>query len=433
MSNNKLNNGFFKGIKKFFKKPYVKTVSLIIITVTLSTVINSYYRNIQENIHDGIVSLYDDYPTLADGLYDINGFLLNGKNFDQERKSKRTIYESFGAVVIVNAIAPGNPEMQTMAGRGTGFIIETDETSAIIVTNYHVVDAIIDNPATFKVEIGTAGSMWKYDAEIIGYDQVSDIAVLKILKKDNEEWEAVEFADPDDYATGTPVVVIGHGMGMLWTATQGHVVYKDRYGMRPYNLMVQVDAVINQGNSGGPVFNLEGKVIGVAQSIYSPGRKVPGWDGVGMAISVAALKRSVDYIRSPEYIAKGYVPYVEFPFALGSFELEDVKDIPKEDRHYSYFKYPPVGPPAAGNTEDTRKKTVGELSGLLEGDVLLEIDGEFITNSFKVLRMTLKAFPGDLWKVKVLRGDEEIIVEVAMRELDMQLLWDALNRQKATQ
>jgi len=406
-------------LQTFFRKPTVKTLTIILIAISLSTVINAYYRSIQETIHNGIVAIYETHPDIADVLYDVNGFVLNGKDFDKERKAKKTIYEMFGTVVVVATVG------DVGSGRGTGFIIEVDDTSALIVTNHHVVDQAINKPNEFKITIQTAGSMWKYDAEIIGHDVVSDIAVLKIHKKDNEEWEAVEFADPSDYNTGTPVVVIGHGMSMMWTSTQGHVVYKDRYGMRPYNLMIQTDAVINQGNSGGPMFNLDGKVIGVAQSIYSPGRKIPGWDGVGMAVSVGQVVRSIDYILSPQYSAKGYVPYVEFPFKLSSFKLEDVIDIAKEDRYYSFFDYPPTGAPVPGKVQPV--KTVGELSGFLQGDILLEVNGKESRNSFRVLRETLKAFPGDVWTVKVRRGDEEILIDVAMREVDIGPLIEAIN------
>ena len=100
MSKNKLNNGFFKGVNKYFKKPLVKTVSILIIAVTISTIINSYYRDIQETIHNGIVKVHDSYPTLAEGLYEVNGWILNGKSFDQERKAKHTIYEKFASVVV---------------------------------------------------------------------------------------------------------------------------------------------------------------------------------------------------------------------------------------------------------------------------------------------------------------------------------------------
>lgn len=428
MSNKKLNNGFFKGIKKFFKKPFVKTVTILVIAITLSTVINSYYRNIQESIHNGIVSMYDVNPQVAEGLYEINGWILNGKEFDQERKAKKVIFENFSRVVVMSVFAPNDPELNGMSGRGTGFIIDVDDETATIVTNYHVIDAYLDQPSLFTVAVQTASEMWSYDAEIIGYDIITDVAVLKIQKKDNEEWTPIEWGTNENYSAGTPIVIIGHGMSMSWSSTQGHVVYKDRYGMRPYNLVMQLDAVVNQGNSGGPVFNDDGQVIGIVQSIYSPGRKVPGWDGVGMAISVDQVKRSVDYILSPQYNAKGYVPYVEFPFSLGSFKLPEIKDIEKEDRRYAYFDYPEPKPNASGQMPPEKEKTVGELAGFEQGDILLEINGETIYNSFKVLRMTITALPGDLWTVKVMRGEEEIEIEVAMREMDIKVLQDIIKK-----
>ena len=408
----------------FFKKPLVRTTSIILLAIVLSTITNAYYRDIQEKIHDGIGYIYDKNETIGQAVYDVNAFLLNGNAFDQERRAKDVIYDSFGKVVVLSVFAPDNPELNGMSGRGTGFIIDVDETSATIVTNYHVVDAYIDRPEVFKLNVQTAMDMWSYEATVVGYDQVTDIAVIKINKREDEEWEAIEWGTKDDYNTGTPVVVIGHGMSMSWTSTQGHVVYKDRFGMRPYNLMLQVDAVINQGNSGGPIFNDRGQVIGVAQSIYSPGRSVPGWDGVGMAVSVEQVRRSVDYIRSPQYNAKGYVPYVDFPFKLGSFLFEEIKDIPDEDRHYAYFDYSDAKPDAV--------PTVGQLAGFEQGDILIEINGVKVINSFKVLRDTLTAFPGDIWKVTVKRGEELITIDVAMRETDHKALITAItSREKA--
>jgi S1-C subfamily serine protease len=408
----------------FFKKPLVRTTSIILLAIVLSTITNAYYRDIQEKIHDGIGYIYDKNETIGQAVYDVNAFLLNGNAFDQERRAKDVIYDSFGKVVVLSVFAPDNPELNGMSGRGTGFIIDVDETSATIVTNYHVVDAYIDRPEVFKLNVQTAMDMWSYEATVVGYDQVTDIAVIKINKREDEEWEAIEWGTKDDYNTGTPVVVIGHGMSMSWTSTQGHVVYKDRFGMRPYNLMLQVDAVINQGNSGGPIFNDRGQVIGVAQSIYSPGRTIPGWDGVGMAVSVEQVRRSVDYIRSPQYNAKGYVPYVDFPFKLGSFLFEEIKDIPDEDRHYAYFDYSDAKPDAV--------PTVGQLAGFEQGDILIEINGVKVINSFKVLRDTLTAFPGDIWKVTVKRGEELITIDVAMRETDHKALITAItSREKA--
>lgn len=407
---------------KFCKKPIVRTISIISIAFILSTVVNSYYREIQEKIHEGIGYVFKKNETIGEAIYEVNAFLFNGDSFDQERRAKETIYDNFDKVVVLSVFAPDQPELNGMSGRGTGFIIDVDDKSATIVTNHHVIDAYLKQPSVFKVNVQTAMQMWSYEAEVIGHDIVTDVAVIKIYKKEDEDWEAIEWGTKDDYSIGTPVVVIGHGMSMSWTSTQGHVVYRDRFGMRPYNLMLQVDAVINQGNSGGPVFNDRGQVIGVAQSIYSPGRPIPGWDGVGMAVSVEQVRRSVDFILSPQYHAKGYVPYAEFPFSLGSFLFDEIKHIPAEDRHYAYFNYT--------NANPENPKTVGELAGFEQGDILLEVNGKEVKTSFTVLRETLKSFPGDVWEVKVLRGEKEIVKEIALSEFSIEKLREIINQRE---
>ena len=383
----------------------------LLIVVSIAVVITAYYRPIQQSIHKGIANVYDVNETLGEALYHINGFLLNGKHFDTERSQKFVIYENYTRIVIVNVV---NEAVTNTAfnGRGTGFFVKVTDTEGYIITNHHVIESAIDSEDT-KIKIQTAEDYWTYDAEIVGYDEVADIGVLKITKQDNEDWKTLKFADRDDYNTGDPVVIIGHGMGMPWTTTQGHITHSNRFGLRPYALMVQTDAVINQGNSGGPILNLEGNVIGVAQAIYSPGRKLPGWDGVGVAISSDQALRAFEYIMSPHYASKGYVPYAEFPFSLGTLELEDVKDLHRDERHMTYINYPELEEGAQPTI-----KTVGELAGLLQDDLIISINGEKIKNSFGVMRLTLQAFPGDLWDVTIKRGDELISLKIALNEFD---------------
>jgi serine protease Do len=407
---------------KFFCISKVKTITIITVAVLLSTTINSYLRPIQQQLHNGINYAYDINETIGETLYEINGILFNGKNFDAERKGKRVIYDSYGSVVIVTVKSDDQVANKTMAGRGTGFFIEVTDEYALIATNHHVIDGWIKDKA-FKISIGTATEMWPYEVEVIGHDQVADVAVLKIFKLDNEDWKALEWATQESIAVGDPVVVIGHGMSMPWTSTQGHVVYKDRYGSRPYSLMLQVDAVINQGNSGGPVIDLEGKVVGIAQSIYSPGRQIPGWDGIGMAIPVKQAKRSIDYILSPRYIAKGYVPYAEFPFMLGTFKFEDVQDLPRKDRRFAYINYPEI----ALGADLTEVSTVGELAGFLQGDIILKVNGVDAMSSFYVMRETIYAFPGDIWTVEFKRDGEVMTKKIALREMDRTQLIKTLN------
>ena len=305
-----------KKLLSIFTNKYIKTIGLVALTVYISVAINQYYRPIQEVIHKGIVWTHDKSEPIADFLYEANGILLNGKDFDRERSSKKVIYTAYSQVVMVNVIPVDleNVSARNNAGRGTGWFYKIDGNDAYLITNHHVIDGAIGNDAV-EIKVATGIDMWDYAVEVVGVDEISDIAVLKIQKKDNEEWETLKFEDHDEIGVGDSVVVIGHGMGMTFSATQGSVVYKDRYGSRPYNLMLQVDAVINQGNSGGPIINMDGNVVGVAQSILSPARQIPGWDGVGLAVGSKNAKRSIEYIMGPQYNAKGYVPYAEFHLA----------------------------------------------------------------------------------------------------------------------
>lgn len=393
-------------------KKVLGNLARLLIVVSIAVVVTAYYRPIQESIHKGIGNVYDVNKTLGEALYHINGFLLNGKHFDTERSQKFVIYENYTRIVIVNVVNESAPENSSFNGRGTGFFVKVTDTEGYIITNHHVIASAIDSEDT-KIKVQTAEDYWSYDAEIVGHDQVSDIGVLKITKQDNEDWKTLKFADRDDYNTGDPVVIIGHGMGMPWTTTQGHITHSNRFGLRPYASMIQTDAVINQGNSGGPIINLQGDVVGVAQAIYSPGRRIPGWDGVGVAISSTQALRAFEYIMSPHYASKGYVPYAEFPFSLATFEIEDVKDVPKDERYMAYINYPELE-----EGKEAPKKTVGELAGLLQGDILIEINGEKIENSFGVMRLTLQAFPGDIWDVTIKRGNELISLKIALNEFD---------------
>ena len=411
---------------KIFKpyKQQLHTVALMALTVYISVAINAFYRPIQEWIHEGIVWTYNKSETLGDFVYEANAILLNGKDFDRERSSKKVIYTAYSQVVMVNVLPKdmSNPSARTMAGRGTGWFYKIEGNDAYVITNHHVIDSAIQSPDTVELKVATGIDMWDYDVEVIGVDEISDIAVLKIQKKDNEEWETLEIENHDEIGTGDSVVVVGHGMGMSFSATQGSIVYKERYGSRPYNLMLQVDAVINQGNSGGPILNMAGKVVGVAQSILSPARQIPGWDGVGLAVGSKTTQRSIDFIMSPHYTAVGYVPYAEFPFNLGSVDYDVLKDVPKQERYHAMIDYT--------NKGEDDAPTIGELAGFEQGDIIMEINGEKASSSFAIIKRMIYAFPGDEWTVKYRRGDEILYKDIVLREMDRQKLLGAISNRR---
>ena len=415
-----------------------KIALLMLATVMVSVIINAHYRSIQETIHEGISWVWKKNKPVGEAIYDVNAFLFNGDSFDHERRIKDYIYSSYPSVVMVNVFpkesAMSNPLVQRKAGRGTGFFVATDDTSATIMTNYHVIEGYLGSENVLNLNVNTAMDMWTYDAEIIGYDIVADIALIKINKQDSEEWEALEFADYKDISEGDPVVVIGHGMSMPWNSTQGIVTYDGRFGQRTWSLMLQVDAVINQGNSGGPVIGEDAKVYGVAQSILSPARQIPGWDGVGLAVGARQAVRSMEYILSDAYAEKGYVPYVDLLFLTKNFEVGDVVDIERKDRHMSYFINPEPPVVQAPDMEVLPMTlNAGQVAGMQEGDIILELNGEDIYTAFKVFIETMYAFPGDIAVIKVLRDKEEIELELIYQETDFNKLKQSIEDRNNTQ
>ena len=403
---------------------------LLLATVVMNVVINAHYRNIQETIHDGIAWVWKKNKPIGEAIYDVNAFLFNGDAFDHERKIKDYIYSAFPSVVMMSVYPNKENEMNQAAGRlsgrGTGFFIEVTDEHALVMTNYHVVDAYVENPETMQITVNTAIDMWTYDVEeVVGYDIVADLAIVKILKKDNETWEALEFADYNDISEGDPVVVIGHGMSLPWNSTQGIVTYDGRFGQRPYSLMLQVDAIINQGNSGAPVRGEDVKVYGVAQSILSPGRAIPGWDGVGLAVGARQAVRSMDYILSNEYADKGYVPYVDMLFMTKNFKYEEIKETKRDDRYMSYVSHevPELNAPEM-IADVTRKLSAGEAAGIENGDIIMEINGKKIRSSFSIFIAAMYALPGDEAVVKVKRGETELEFTLIYQETD----WKKLQR-----
>lgn len=393
----------------------------IVISAMFSVVIASYNREIQRYTQNQISKISSVNETIGNWLQNINTVIFNGTGFDQETKIREIVDTHLESVVLVavQSVIPGQS-----GGIGSGFFFKVDDNTAWIMTNYHVVDAKIQNPDLYRASVSTISQAWDYDTEIVGYDKVIDIAILKITKKDNEDWKALEFTDYRNIAEGDPVVVIGHGLSLPWSSTFGQVTFNGRTAM-PYNIMLQIDAVVNQGNSGGPVIGIDGKVYGIAQSILSPGRSIPGWDGVAFAVHVRQIIRSMEYIMSPEYQDTGYVPYADLVFPMNQFDFEDLKDISPDDRYPVYVDY---------TIADPNKTWAGKIAGIQQGDVLLEMNGNKVTSVYQIMLACIYGNPGDVLEFKILRNNAaaiekvEMNITVALEELDHELLDAAINR-----
>lgn len=182
-------------------------------------------------------------------------------------------------------MTPGNP------GLGTGIIISKD---GYIITNYHVIEQAITSPAQISVWTYEDESMTEYVATIVGHDELSDIAVIKIELRSDFKYTPVIWGTEPFF--GDDVYVIGHPQGMVWTLSKGVVGNPKRYVSTPWQRMIQSDVLIMPGNSGGPLFNMEGELIGINTLMVfamDPKVKTQAW---AFSVHIDDVKWAVDRI-----------------------------------------------------------------------------------------------------------------------------------------
>ncbi len=211
-----------------------------------------------------------------------------GRNFDFDQQPFGEFFKRFGAPEGFNA-----PQRGPAQGLGSGFVLNKD---GYIVTNHHVVD----NASSVTVRLSDDRT---FEAEVIGTDPLTDIAVLKIDA--GEDLQAVQLGDSDVIRVGEDVVAIGNPFGLHSTVTTGIVSAKGRnISEGPYAEFIQTDAAINKGNSGGPLFNMDGEVVGVNSAIYSP---TGGSVGLGFAVTSNIVEHIAADLRDDGQVSRGWL------------------------------------------------------------------------------------------------------------------------------
>ena len=280
----------------------------------------------------------------------------------------------------------GDLQPRKTSSLGSGFIVDT---SGIVVTNNHVIaDA---DEINVILNDGT-----KIKAELVGVDKKTDLAVLKV--KPPKPLIAVKFGDSDKLRLGEWVIAIGNPFSLGGTVTAGIVSARNRdISAGPYDNYIQTDASINRGNSGGPLFNLDGEVIGVNTLIISPSG---GSIGIGFAVPSRTVAGVVDQLRQFGELRRGWL----------GVRIQQVTDEIAESLNVK----PARGALVAGIDD----KGPAKPAGIEPGDVVVKFDGKDIKEPKDLSRVVADTPVGKAVDVVIIRKGQEQTKQVTLGQLD---------------
>jgi len=242
--------------------------------------INNRIDDLRAETQSNINALTESILTTNEDLKSLNSEL--GVINEEFGLLKSTVSEDFSG--IIDIVIPSVVTVRTDSGQGTGFIINAKENSAYLVTNAHVLANSQGNLASGITAI-TYTQATK-DAEFIGFDSTLDIALLKI----QGGYNAINLGDSEKIQIGERVIAIGNPLGLQFSVSQGIVSAVHRQGINGLNAYIQTDTPLNPGNSGGPLLNKEGKVIGINNF------KVSSGESLGFALESNYIKKAVNEI-----------------------------------------------------------------------------------------------------------------------------------------
>ncbi len=279
----------------------------------------------------------------------------------------------------------GTPQERQSSALGSGFIIDE---KGIVVTNNHVISDAED------IIVKVNGDK-EFNAEVIGSDPLSDIAVLKL--KTNETFIPVKFGDSDKARIGDWVIAIGNPFGLGGTVTSGIISARNRsIGLSRYEDYIQTDASINSGNSGGPLFDMNGDVIGINTAIL--GRS--GSIGIGFSIPSNSAKIVIDQLIQFGETKRGWL----------GVRIQDVtKEIAEVEK---------LDKPRGALVASVAENSPSEKAGVIAGDIILEFDGEKIQQMKELPMIVAKTKVGKKVKVKIWRNKKEIEKIITLGRLE---------------
>ena len=278
------------------------------------------------------------------------------------------------------------PRKRKATSLGSGFVIDE---SGYIVTNNHVIGEADQIEVVFQDET-------KLKAELVGKDPKVDIALLKVTSK--KKLKALKWGDSSQSKVGDWVLAIGNPFGLGGTVTAGIISAKSRdIRMGQYDSFIQTDASINKGNSGGPMFNMEGKVIGINSAIFSPSG---GSVGIGFAIPSAMARDVIDQLKKFGKTSRGWL----------GVRIQEVN----EEIADAYGLNKPKGALVAS----IENNSPSFKAGIKPGDIILNFDGKEIKKDRDLPRVVAGTRAGKNIELEIWRANKIINLKVKLGELE---------------
>ncbi len=279
----------------------------------------------------------------------------------------------------------GTPQKRQATALGSGFIIDA---KGIVVTNNHVIQDAED------IIVRVDGDK-EFKAKVIGADPLSDIAVLQIESK--EIFTPVKFGDSDRARIGDWVIAIGNPFGLGGTVTSGIISARNRsIGLARYEDYIQTDASINSGNSGGPLFDMKGDVIGINTAILGRGGSI----GIGFSIPSNSAKKVIDQLIEFGETKRGWL----------GVRIQDVtKEIAEVEK---------LNEPRGALVASVAENSPSDKAGIKAGDIILEFDGTKINQMKELPKIVAQTKVGKLVDVKIWRNKKEISKKIKLGRLE---------------
>ncbi len=296
------------------------------------------------------------------------------------------------------------PQRQEERSLGSGFVIDKEGD---IVTNYHVVQGATTVQVSFS-------NNEQVKARVVGTDPSTDLAVLKVDVK-AQALTPLPLGDSDTVQVGEQVVAIGNPFGLTRTATAGIVSAVGRPIEAPNQFTIdhaiQTDAALNHGNSGGPLLNMRGQVIGVNSQISTGNTGEQGNVGIGFAVPVNTVKNVVAQILRHGNVEHAYIG---IRISEITADLKKVAKLPVDHGLLVVRVNPGSGAAKAGLKAGTTEVTVNGQTYVLGGDVIVGADGKRVANAGDLRDAVAHKRPGDTLKLEIYRNAKKQTVEVKL-------------------